>query len=231
MPDYDSFHKETAPRLTDRVVGYRTPTKKGERSYSNMVLYQLMRDELLKSSELAAYVEAAGTGGGVTSKSFGEEAIPNGAEQVTVTFPTAFTDAPDFITAAVSKPTGGQNVFATERRDLRTATEAVFDLSGPVPAAGYSLNWEAKLAAEATSVEQFGEADIGDGLDSVTIAFDTSFAGVPTLVTGFVNKPDGTGDNIFATERRDLRTADSITFELSGPAPGPNHKLTWLAKL
>jgi hypothetical protein len=74
-----------------------------------------------------------------------------------------------------------------------------------------------------------GKQAIASGVDTVAVAFVSSFpAGHPPIVNANVSKPNG-GSNIVATIREDLVTVDGFTAELSGPTPDGNHKLHWSA--
>jgi hypothetical protein len=87
------------------------------------------------------------------------------------------------------------------------------------------------LVAADTATTKRGEATIGNAVDTITIPFATAFAAVPSFILATCNKPGATGYNLFATERRDLRTAAGFTMELQGPTPDALHKITWLALL
>jgi len=75
----------------------------------------------------------------------GKVSIPSGAQSVTVAFDTPFAAAP-YVTASVTKPgAGGDNIWPTLREDLLDSAGFTAELSGPTPASGYNLIWQAIL--------------------------------------------------------------------------------------
>lgn len=73
----------------------------------------------------------------------GAQAIAADALTVAVVFGAAFAAAPGFVRASVRAPADGAAIFATLIADTLTAAGCTFSLSGPPPAAGYSLQWRA----------------------------------------------------------------------------------------
>lgn len=72
----------------------------------------------------------------------GKQAITNGTDTGSVVFVTPFTVGANVcVVAAVVKPAGGDNVFATVKEDTVTVTGFDYDLSAEVPATGYKLNY------------------------------------------------------------------------------------------
>lgn len=80
--------------------------------------------------------------GGATMLRGGSEAITSGASSVSVVFAAPFPTSPA-VTVSVSKPSGGDNIWATVRGDLTSVDGFTAELSGPVPATGYFLTWNA----------------------------------------------------------------------------------------
>lgn len=71
--------------------------------------------------------------------------ITSGAESLTIVFDAPFASKP-VVTASVAKPTAGaDNIFATVVDALTTSNGFTVELSAPVPATGYILNWSAIL--------------------------------------------------------------------------------------
>ena len=66
-------------------------------------------------------------------------AITSGARTVAITFASAMASVPSTVVATVQKPSGGANFVATVRTDTITTTGCTVELSGPIPASGYSL--------------------------------------------------------------------------------------------
>lgn len=70
----------------------------------------------------------------------GSTAITSGTGSVAVTFASPFAVAPK-VTAVVSKPSGGDQVFATIDEATITVNGFTAYLSADAPAAGYKLHW------------------------------------------------------------------------------------------
>lgn len=74
----------------------------------------------------------------------GKQAITNGTDTGSVVYGTAFAGGANVdVVCVVAKPAGGDNIFATVKDDTVTETGFQYDLSAPVPATGYKLNWMA----------------------------------------------------------------------------------------
>lgn len=78
------------------------------------------------------------TGG--TSQS-GLTPIGVGVDLIAVTFPLVFSTIPTQVIATVEKPSGGDNIFATVRRDTVSTTGFTAELSGTTPDANHKLSW------------------------------------------------------------------------------------------
>lgn len=76
-------------------------------------------------------------------------------------------------------------------------------------------------------INKRGTIDLGNGVTSGTLTFDSAFDAAPSQVFLTVEMPNATGALIFALPRS--RLAASFVWELSGPTPDANHKLHWLA--
>lgn len=74
----------------------------------------------------------------------GKPAITNGNDFIDIVFASAFgSGANVVVTGGVSKPSGGDNIFATLREDSVSETGCRFELSAAVPATGYKLHYQA----------------------------------------------------------------------------------------
>jgi hypothetical protein len=90
-------------------------------------------------------VSASGTQLVTSGAQTGLKDIGAAVDTVAVTFDTAFATAPRLVLATVEKPSGGDNIFATVRRDLITVNGFTAELSGPTPDANHKLAWLAYL--------------------------------------------------------------------------------------
>lgn len=75
------------------------------------------------------------------AKKSGVVAIAAGALSVAVVFPSAFSAIPSSVIPELRKPNGGDNIFATVRRDSITTVGFTVDLSGPPSGGGHELGW------------------------------------------------------------------------------------------
>lgn len=80
-------------------------------------------------------------------------AITSGARTVEITFASAMASVPSTVVATVQKPSGGANFVATVRTDTITTTGCTVELSGPIPASGYSLAYFAMSAGASIAVD------------------------------------------------------------------------------
>ena len=70
----------------------------------------------------------------------GRVSITSGDSSVVVTFSAALSSVPT-VTASISRPTGGDAIWAIIREDSVTTSGFTADLSGATPASGYKLNY------------------------------------------------------------------------------------------
>lgn len=78
-------------------------------------------------------------------------------------------------------------------------------------------------------VTRRGTVAIGAGETSVEVEFPNAMTGTPVVVASILT-PDS-GDQIFATIREDSVSASGFTADLSGPTPGGDYKLSYIAIL
>jgi hypothetical protein len=91
-------------------------------------------------------IEASMTAPAFAGKSQnGITAIGSGVDLIAVVFPYEFASVPSQVIAIIEKPSGGDNIFATVRRDTITTTGFTAELSGATPDANHKLSWVAIL--------------------------------------------------------------------------------------
>lgn len=81
------------------------------------------------------------TGGGTTSTlQSGQQAIANGADTVSVVFPTVFAAVPD-VTVTISRPSGEALIPVNINQDSLTVTGFTAELGGTTPSGNYFIHW------------------------------------------------------------------------------------------
>ena len=135
----------SAPQLGVRLyvadtvgkVASRVDSLIGSIEYPDQAFYNWIAtlDSLNYLAFIGTLPDPSSGGGGVVS---GSELITISSSVVTVTG-KAWGYVPTGIIAAVLKPTGGANMFATVRSTTISADGFVADISAPAPASGYVL--------------------------------------------------------------------------------------------
>lgn len=113
----------------EKTVGAEAPVKVLQRDV-------LLVRPVLNTDDVTSPAFEAGSQSGLTP-------IGNGVDLIAVVFPYAFAVAPTQVLAIIEKPSGGDNIFATVRRDTISTTGFTAELSGTTPDANHKLSWVA----------------------------------------------------------------------------------------
>ncbi|EIP96811.1 hypothetical protein OpiT1DRAFT_01236 [Opitutaceae bacterium TAV1] len=148
-------------------------------------------------------------------------AIPAGAETVVVEFPSPLGAAPDGILCSITKPQGGDSIWANPVAESITVAGFTAALSGAPAIAGHIL-----VCQILSNGGGAGTVAIPAGAETVVVEFPSPLGAAPDGILCSITKPQG-GDSIWANPVAGSITAAGFTADLSGAPAIAGHILVY----